>query len=135
MIWRSLIAALLVIGLQSCTSEQGDANAQFNLGEKYRLGEGVPENYIEAVKWYRLAAQQGHMDAQNRLAWQYYIGRGVPTNFLKAYGWWSMAAAQGDEDASANKSLMLTNKMTPQQIAEAQAYATRCFENDYKGCD
>ena len=33
--------------------------AQTNLGNRYRNGEGVPQDYKEAVKWYRLAAEQG----------------------------------------------------------------------------
>ena len=37
-------------------AEQGDANAQYNLGVMYDNGEGVPENDKTAVKWYTLAA-------------------------------------------------------------------------------
>jgi TPR repeat protein len=40
-------------------AEQGDAFAQFSLGIMYDNGEGVPQDYAEAVKWYRLAAEQG----------------------------------------------------------------------------
>ena len=39
-------------------AEQGNATAQYNLGVMYHGGGGVPENYVEAVKWYRLAAEQ-----------------------------------------------------------------------------
>ena len=115
-------------------AKQGLADAQHNLGVMYANGQGVPQNYIEAVKWYRQAAQQGDADGQSNLGVMYATGQGVPENNVKAYVWWSMAAAQGDEGASANKDIV-TKKMTRQQIAEAQAYAARCFENDYKGCD
>ena len=64
----------------------------------------------------------------------YANGEGAPTNDINAYAWWSLAATQGHESASENKGI-ITKRMTRQQIAEAQAYATRCFENDYKGCD
>ncbi len=37
-------------------AEQGNASAQFNLGFMYNKGQGVPQDYTEAVKWYRLAA-------------------------------------------------------------------------------
>jgi TPR repeat protein len=37
-------------------AEQGDANAQYNLGVSYANGLGVPEDDAEAVRWYRLAA-------------------------------------------------------------------------------
>jgi TPR repeat protein len=145
MIWRSLVAALIFIGTPSAAfaqidpdlladAERGDASAQSRLGNMYAIGEGVPENDIEAVKWYRLAAEQGYFAAQSNLGLMYVRGEGVPTNFIKAYAWWSMAAAHGDESASKNKDIV-TEKMTSQQIAEAQAYAARCFEHDYKGCD
>ena len=42
-------------------AEQGSANAQFNLGGMYEYGEGVPQDYKTAAKWYRLAAEQGHV--------------------------------------------------------------------------
>jgi len=38
-------------------AEQGDANAQFNLGQMYRKGEGVPQDDRTAVKWYGLAVE------------------------------------------------------------------------------
>ena len=41
-------------------AEQGNAQAQNNLGFMYDHGEGVPENDAEAVRWWRLAAQQAH---------------------------------------------------------------------------
>ena len=40
-------------------AEQGHADAQFQLGNAYYLGQGVPQNYEEAAKWLRLAAEQG----------------------------------------------------------------------------
>lgn len=47
--------------------EQGDVNAQCNLGNMYSNGQGVPQDYAEAVKWYRLAADQGFEEAAKRL--------------------------------------------------------------------
>ena len=46
------------------SAEQGDAAAQASLGFMYRNGEGVPQDYGEALRWYRLAADQGHASAQ-----------------------------------------------------------------------
>ena len=40
-------------------AEQGDADAQFNLGRMYADGEGVPEDYVRAFAWFDLAAAQG----------------------------------------------------------------------------
>lgn len=44
-------------------AEQGDANAQYNLGTMYDNGEGVREDDEEAAKWYRKAAEQGDATA------------------------------------------------------------------------
>ena len=41
-------------------AQQGDAQAQFNLGVMYGEGQGVPRDYAEALKWFRLAAAQGY---------------------------------------------------------------------------
>ena len=48
-------------------AEQGDADAQFNLGVMYAEGEGVARDDAEARRWYRKAAEQGHADAQHNL--------------------------------------------------------------------
>ena len=48
-------------------AEQGDAEAQYNLGVMYATGAGVPQDNGEAVRWYRLAADQGLAAAQFNL--------------------------------------------------------------------
>jgi cell division septation protein DedD len=44
---------------------RGDADAEFNLGQAYKLGRGVPEDMAKAQDWYRKAAEQGHFQAQD----------------------------------------------------------------------
>lgn len=44
---------------------QGNADAQFNLGQAYKLGRGVPVDLIQAEEWYRKAAIQGHPQAED----------------------------------------------------------------------
>ena len=48
-------------------AEQGDADAQYNLGLMYEQGWGVSQDYRTAVKWYTLAAEQGDAYAQTNL--------------------------------------------------------------------
>ena len=48
-------------------AEQGEADAQYNLGNCYAFGDGVEQSYTEAVKWYKKAAEQGHEDAKKEL--------------------------------------------------------------------
>src|SRR3954467_12127042 len=44
---------------------KGDADAQFNLGQAYKLGRGVPADLPMAESWYRKAALQGHLQAED----------------------------------------------------------------------
>ncbi len=48
-------------------AEQGDAEAQYNLGGAYASGQGVPQDYTETARWFRRAAEQGHANAQYAL--------------------------------------------------------------------
>ena len=46
-------------------ADAGDADAQYNLGQSYRLGRGVPVDGQIAESWFRKAADQGHERARN----------------------------------------------------------------------
>ena len=87
-------------------AEQGDANAQFNLGAAYDEGTGVGQDYAEAVRWYRLSAEQGDASAQYNLGGMYDEGTGVGQDDAEAVRWWTLAAEQGDADAQNNLGLM-----------------------------
>ena len=65
-------------------AEQGNADAQFELGSMYDRGKGVPKDYKEAVKWYRLAAEQGKAPAQYNMGVLYDNGEGVPKDYKEA---------------------------------------------------
>ena len=80
-------------------AEQGDAQAQTYMGLLYEKGDGVPQDYVEAVKWYRLAAEQGKADAQYYLGNMYRNGNGVPQDEAEAVIWYSKAAEQGKSTA------------------------------------
>ena len=80
----------------------GDAEAQNALGVIYAKGEGVPQDYAEAAKWFRRAAEQGNAYAQSLLAYAYETGRGVPQNHAEAAKWARYAAEQGNATAQCN---------------------------------
>jgi len=100
-------------------AERGHADAQFELGSCYFKGHGVPRDSAQAAHWYRKAAEQGLTQAQCKLGVMHSNGEGVPKKNVAAYKWYNLAAAQGDEPAAKNRRL-IEQKMTPQQIAEAQ---------------
>ncbi len=101
-------------------AEQGDADAQSNLGLMYDNGEGVPENDAEAVRWYRLAAERGLARAQAMLGARYYFGEGVPENYAEALRWFLLAAEQGLDPAQFHLGNMYyRGEGVPENYAEA----------------
>jgi TPR repeat protein len=77
-------------------AEQGDAGAQFNLGQMLYNGEGVSRDYKEAAKWYRKAADQEHTQAQFLLGFLYLGGQGVEEDKGEALKWFRKAADRGE---------------------------------------
>jgi TPR repeat protein len=114
-------------------AEQGDADAQTQLGIMYSNGEGVPQNFTAAVRWYRMAAEQASPFAQYNLGFMYYDGRGVPQNYQLAYMWFNLAAAQGKSfDKGARE--LAADHMTSEGISRAQQLSQDCFQRNYQGC-
>lgn len=103
-------------------AEQGEEDAQYELGVRYRNGDGIPQDHAQAAKWIERAAEQGHLSSQRAMGSTYWAGRGVPRNLSKAYFWSALAARQGD-DISLSQMQGLVLQMTPAQVAEAQSQA------------
>jgi len=105
-------------------AEQGDPSSQYVLGLLYEHGaaQGVPQDYKEAVRWYRAAAEQGDSRSQNNLGNNYRRGEGVPQDYIQAHLWYNLAASDltGDDRETAAKNRdSLAEEMTSEQIAEA----------------
>ena len=115
-------------------AENGDAFAQYNLGNMYRVGHGLWENDKTAVKWYTLAAEQGYASAQYFLGWMYADGEGVIQDNVRAHMWLNIAASSGNKDDAPKNRVEVARFMTPTQIAEAQKLARECVLKNYKGC-
>lgn len=84
------------------STNQHDAAAYCELGERCRRGIGVQQDYREAARWYRKAADLGDPVAQYNLGVMYRSGQGVPQNNSEAAWWYQKAAEQGDSDAQKN---------------------------------
>ena len=79
------------------------------------------------VEEIRKKADQGLAGAQFNLGLMYDNGEGVPEDYVKAYAWINLAAAQGQKIAVESKDL-LRQKMTTEQVAEAQKLAGELFK-------
>ena len=123
---RALVLAIaLVGGVTACSPE--NAQTQFERGKRYEKGDGVPKDIAQAVIWYRKAAEQGHAKAQFALGLSYDNGEGVPQDYQQAYAWFSVSAANGRTDGVKYRNLT-AKRLSPTQLVEAQALATRYFE-------
>ena len=113
-------------------AEQGNADAQFNVGHMYEFGKGVPQNYDAAVNWYRLAAEQGVAKAQFNLALVYDLGKGVPQDYNVAVKWYRLAAEQGVAEAQHNLGLMYRiGRGVPQDYKAAEKWLRLAAEQGY----
>jgi hypothetical protein len=65
----------------------------------YHDGYGVHQDYLEAAKWYRRAAEQEHAGGQFNLGLMHWLGLGAPHDYAEAVRWFRRAADQGDEKA------------------------------------
>ena len=70
-------------------------DAQKNLGRLYDQGEGVAQDYQQAIKWYQFAVDQKNDEAQFYLGTIYQTGQGISQNFEKASTLYRLAAEQG----------------------------------------
>ncbi len=108
-------------------AEQGDGDAQNNLGTMYDYGQGVPQDDAKAVKWYRKAAEQGNAGAQYNLGVMYGNGQGVPQDYAQAHMWYNLAASRlppGEKrDEAVKNSDNVAMAMIPVQLFEAQKLA------------
>jgi hypothetical protein len=74
------------------TADQGDKEAQTNIGEIYERGMGAAPDYEKAAYWYKKAADQGYARALINLGFLYEQGRGVPKDPAMALQMYRRAA-------------------------------------------
>lgn len=100
----------------------GDPDAQFNLGQAYKLGRGVPVDPKQAESWFRKAADQGHVQAQDNYALALFqSGRRA-----EAAPWLEKSIARGEPRTQLVLGTMLFNgDGVPRDHARAYALMTR----------
>ena len=112
-------------------AEQGDAEAQWELGCMYAEGEGVSQDYEKAAKWFRKAAEQGYAVSQYELGRMYAKGQGVEKNDKEAAKWFRKAAEQGRAKAQWELGQMYyEGKGVDQDYEEAMKWIRKAAETD-----
>ena len=90
-------------------SENGVANASYNLGVMFHQGLGMESSIDQAMKWYKKAAERGHPEAQYNLGIAYIEGIGVPYDPVVASNYFESAANSGVMEAAYNLGLIYEN--------------------------
>jgi hypothetical protein len=128
---KTLSTTQTEIELLRQAAELGYVAAQFQLGTAYYTGQGVPQDFQEAVKWYRKVAEQGFAVAQHNLGVAYSKGEGVPQNHEKAFGWYRKAAEQGDSSAQNNLGNMFRRGQgVPKDYVQAVKWYRKAAEQE-----
>jgi TPR repeat protein len=83
-------------------AEKGDVKSQLAIAEFYSYGIGMTQNAVEAVKWFRKAADQGNAEAEDGLGVCYRDGDGIPKDAVEAVKWFRKSAEQGLAEAQVN---------------------------------
>jgi TPR repeat protein len=105
----------------SSTDFKADPQANFCLGVMYYTGQGVVQNYAEAIKWLALAAEKGNIEAAHDLGVIYQDGNNaVPQNIDEAIKWYRKAADEGYANSQLNLGIIYQEgKMVKQDYTEA----------------
>ena len=87
-------------------TENGDAEAQFQLGTCYEFGVNkVAKDYLTAIQWYEKAAKQGHDEARNKMGTYCFQNE----NYKEALKYYKSAAKSGNLNAQYNLGMMYTS--------------------------
>jgi TPR repeat protein len=115
-------------------ANQGNLDAQFNLGHMYYTGQGLPQSYEKAFELYTSASEGGHPGATTKLGMMYYTGEGLPQSYEKAVELFTSAAEEGAREASYSLGLMYLNgEGLPQSYEKAVELFTLAANQGHEG--
>jgi len=103
-------------------AQSGNSQAQFEMGERFFQGLGVPKDDAESAAWFQRAARQGHPRAQSNLAMMCFLGRGLAADPAEAYKWICLAAINGEEGLL-NTKRKIASQISPETMAEGERRA------------
>jgi hypothetical protein len=118
-------------------AEQGNAKSQLYMGIMYERGEGIPQDYKEAVKWFRLSAEQGNALGRHllgktyqKLGMAYRKGEGVLQSHKEAFKWLLKSAEL--KNVKAQRSIRANYHQRHKQVAkQGDSYAQRFLGASY----
>ena len=114
-------------------ANKGNAEDQYALGLMALQGDGMQQNYAEAINWFHAAAKQGHTGAELNLGLLYKSGRGVLQDFSRAAEWFQKAAAKDNPEAEYHlASLYKIGQGVKHDMKQAYAWYNRSAAHGYE---
>lgn len=120
----------LALAIEACetAANNGDLQAQFEMGELYQRGERTDKDIEQALSWFEKASIHGHPGAQYQLGLMHYQGEGVNRNLPQAYIILKMAAVNGKDEAM-DASDQIALQMNAEELDEATQVLGTLFRN------
>jgi TPR repeat protein len=125
------VAAAQQLARFRTAAEAGNETAEFNLGVMYLTGRRIEQDAEEALRWFKRAAARGHTGAKFNFSFMYTEGRTVDQDDVEAQKWFILAAA-GDDARARQAQTFLAQRMTQEQMTDAQARA-RAWLDEFGG--
>ena len=115
-------------------AQSGNREAQSLVGIMYFQGQGVPQDYPQAIKWLHMAAAQGEPKAMFKLGSMYAYGQGFTRDHQRAVMWFYMAAEGGNPKAAKEMAKSAT-EISDSDLAAAKRMAQTCIKREFQGCE
>ncbi len=130
--WQYTLGPVKRTNALRARAAQGDPKAQFNLASAYYRGKGVPQDYAEALRWYKMAADQGEPDAEDGLGYMYVTGRGTKQDYAEALRWYKRAAEHGDAKGQFDLATVYDDGIgVPPDYIEASRWFRKAADQNY----
>jgi len=110
-------------------AERGNGDAQLSLGKMYLLGQGVPRDPEQAIKWLKASAGQGNADAQFFVGSYYLLPH---RDIAEGVKWLHLSAEQGQQDAQLllGKAYLQGDKDLPRDLIQAEMWMRLAAKNN-----
>jgi TPR repeat protein len=119
------------LGIYTMLAQEGNAKAEYNLGQMYISGDGVPQDVEEAQNWYRRSAEHGYSDAQYMLGSLHFRRIVALSSHEEAVEWYRKAAEQGHARSQLNLGdLYFKGEIVPQDVPAAVKWYRLAAEQD-----
>ena len=120
------------LNLSRLLIKNGNDEGIYHLGYHYLKGYGVMKNHKEALKLFRQIINDGN--AQRHVGDIYAEGKGVLQSNIHAHMWYNIGSSNNNFGSDRDRDAIAL-KMSPTDVAKAQAMARVCVKSAYKNCD